>query len=366
MSVKASQLRDLIATTLSNLPKQKFEVMWDNQDYEFCRIYQKERTVIDGGTDIKRKVMLDNSGNARYRRYADTDEPTVGAVMSTITVPWTQIGTNYSWDKLEILHNKSAEGFINLMESKRVDALWALANKIEERAWKTPTSASDDLYPYGVPYYLNFLDDDATTAGFNAKTIRYQGGTTGTSCAGIDANTESKWKNYAATYTDIDNALLKTFRKAFMEIGFKAPLFINDPSDASTAARRIYCGVDTAVDLQDLADQRDDKHSGKELLGNIRIDDASVVYINRVPVVRIPQLDSYTDPYQDSSCAPIYYVDFRKFQPVTHQGYWMEEGEPMNSRGQHTTFTVYLDGAHNNLCLNRRQAGFVIHKAITS
>jgi len=29
---------------------------------------------------------------------------------------------------------------------------------------------------------------------------------------------------------------------------------------------------------------------------------------------------------------------------------------------QHTAYTVFLDGAHNNLCLNRRTAGFVMHK----
>jgi len=29
-------------------------------------------------------------------------------------------------------------------------------------------------------------------------------------------------------------------------------------------------------------------------------------------------------------------------------------------------FTVFLDGSHNNLCVNRRTCGFVIHKAIAS
>ena len=105
MAIKNSQLADLIAITLDDLPDQEFEVAWDNQDYEFCRIYQNERMEIDGGPSIVRKVMLDPTGNARYRRLFDTDQPAVGDVMSTITVPWTQIGTNYSWDKLEILRN---------------------------------------------------------------------------------------------------------------------------------------------------------------------------------------------------------------------------------------------------------------------
>lgn len=365
MSVKNADLADLIATTLEDLPKQYFEVMWDNEDYEFCRIYQKERMEIDGGDRIQRKVMLDNSGNARYRRLYDTDEPSVGEVMDTITVPWTQIGTHYSWDVLEIKRNaNSAKGYIRLMEVRRIDGLWSLADLIEDRAWKTPASSTDDLYPYGVPYYINFLNASATAAGFNGQTIRYQGGTTGTSCAGIDAATEAKWRNYAALYTAVNNSMLKTFRKAFLKTRFKAPLFIQDPAQARTAAKRIYCDSDTAVALQDLADQRDDKHTGKELLGNIRMDDSGLVYINRLPVVYIPQLESYTEPATSVACAPIFCVDFRKFIPYVQDGYWMVESEPMTDRRQHTTFTVFLDGSHNNLCTNRRTAGFVLHKAI--
>ena len=365
MTIKNADLADLIATTLPDLPEQYFEVQWDNQDYEFCRIYQTERMEVDGGTQIERKVMLDNSGNARYRRLFDTDELAISDVMDTITVPWTQIGTHYSWDKLEIIRNKnSAKGFIRLLESRRIDGLWSLADLIEERAWKTPQSATDDLYPYGVPYYINFLDASATTAGFNAQTIRYQGGTTGTSCAGIDASTEPKWRNYAALYTAVDNALLKTFRKAFLLTKFKAPLFINDPAQKRNAAKRIYCDGDTAVDLQDLADAKDDKHTGKEVLGNIRMDDSALVLINRLPVVYINQLDSYVEPATNVACAPIFCIDFEKFIPYVQDGYWMEESEPMTDRGQHTTFSVFLDGSHNNLCVNRRTCGFVLHKAI--
>lgn len=367
MAVDNDQLADLIQTTLHDLPKQYFEVMWDNEDYEFCRIYQNERMEIDGGDDIRRKVMLDNSGNARYRRLYDTDEPTVGDVMDEITVPWTQIGTNYSWDVLEIKRNSnSAKGFIRLMEVRRIDGLWSLADLIEERAWKAPQSATDKLYPYGIPYYIQHMNRATTTAGFVGQTVLYQNGSTGTSCAGIDANTESKWRNYAAIYTAIDNAFLKVFRKAFLKTRFKAPLFINDPAQKRQGAKRIYCDSDKAIELQDLADQRDDRHSGKELLGNIRMDDGGLVYINRLPVVYIPQLESYQTPQTgyETSTAPIYCVDFRKFIPYVQEGYWMVESKPMTDRRQHTTHTVFLDGSHNNLCTNRRTCGFVVHKAI--
>jgi hypothetical protein len=367
MGVKNADLADLIATTLPDLPEQYFEVMWDNNDYEFCRIYQTERMEVDGGTKIVRKVMLDDTGNARYRRLFDTDEPAVGDVMQTIEVPWTQIGTHYSWDKSEILRNRnSAKGFIRMLEMRRVDGLWSLAKLIENRGWKTPTSASDDLNPYGVPYYINMLDADSTTAGFNGKTIRYQDTTTGTTCAGLDANTYAKWRNYAATYTRVNNDMLKTIRKAFMLTKFKAPIFINDPAQKRNAAKRFYCGADLSVELQDLADARDDNHRGKDVLGNIRIDDAGLVYINRLPVIYISQLNGVTDPATGDSTDPLYCVNFEKFIPYVQDGMWMEETEPMNDRRQHTAFTIFLDGSHNNLCVNRQEAGFVVHLPITT
>src|ERR1035437_10170654 len=186
MGIDNDKLLDLIATTLKDLPKQTFEVAWTNQDYEFCRIYQEDHQQVDGGTSIQRNVMLDQSGNASYRKLFDVD------------VPWTQIGTNYSWDIVEILRNKnSAKGYINLMESRRTDGLWSLADLIEDRSWKTPTNATDKLFPYGVPYYLNMLDSGVTAAGFSGQTVRYQDATTGHVIAGIDASVEPKWRNYA-------------------------------------------------------------------------------------------------------------------------------------------------------------------------
>ncbi|KKN71909.1 hypothetical protein LCGC14_0415550 [marine sediment metagenome] len=363
MGVKNSELQLLIDTTLPDLPNQEFEVGWDNQDFEFTRIYNNESMKIDGGTQIERKIMFDETGNARYRRLFDTDEPSVGNQMSTITVPWTSIGTNYSWDKQEILRNKgNAKGFIDLLQSRRVDGLNSLANLIESRAWKTPNKAADDLNPFGVPYYITQLTktqtDAGTVSGFAGTTIVFQDGTTATVAAGVDAATEAKWRNYAAAYTKIDNAMLKQARIAAMLTNFKPPIIINDPANTRTAQKRWYTSSNVAADLMDLADQKDDNHKGKEAMGMLTVD-AALVFLNRAPVIFVPQLENADND-------PLYFVDFAKFIPVTHEGYWMEEGEAMTDRGQHTTFTVFLDGSHNNLCLNRRTCGFVLHKAHTS
>jgi hypothetical protein len=367
--VDYTALTDLIATTLDDLPKGQFEVMWDSQNYKFCQIYQEHRRTIDGGKAIQRNVILDRKGRARYRRLYDTDEPVVDQNMKEIDVPWTQIGTDYSWDVVEILRNKNSEkGFINLLESRRTERMWDLAELIEDRGWSTPTSATDKLYPYGIPYYLNFLDDGSETGGFHGKTIRYQGGTTGTICAGIDAATENKWRNYADVYTTVDNALLRKLRQAVRRTRFRPAAFVPKPGNDSVGSPiELYANDSVTTEMEDLGDKRDDRNGPKDLAGKMLHDYDGTVYFNRMPVVYIPQLDdlTVTDGGDNTfSPEPIYCVDWTKLQPVVQDGYWMEESEPMVDRGQHTTVSVFLDGSHNNLCVNRRTAGFVLHKKI--
>ena len=123
--------------------------------------------------------------------------------------------------------------------------------------------------------------------------------------------------------------------------------------------RKLYTNADVSVELQDMGDKRDDNNSPRDLAGKALIDVEGTTYFNRVPIVYIPQLDADVDD-------PIYYVDFDKFQPIVQDGYWMEESKPMMDRGQHTTITVFLDAAHQNLCINRRTVGFVVHKSTTT
>jgi hypothetical protein len=369
MGVDNALLADLLATTLKDLPKNQVEVMWDSQNYEFCHIYQENRRQIDGGTSIQRNVILDRNGRAKYRRLYDTDAPAVDNNVQTIDVPWCQIGTDYSWDVVEILRNKSSsKGFINLIETRKLERMWDLAELIEDRGWATPTSATDKLYPYGIPYYINFTDNSATTGGFVGKTVRYTGGTTGTIVAGIDGNVEPKWRNYADLYTKVDNSLLRRLRSAVRRTRFRpAPIVKSMGDDSVGSPIKLYANDDVVTELEDLSDKRDDNTAPQDLAGKMLHSFDGVVHFNRMPLMYIPQLDGLT--VTDSTAAsfapdPIYCVDWTKLQPVVQDGYWMEEGKPMVDRGQHTTFSVFLDGSHNNLCGNRRTVGFVLHKAI--
>lgn len=371
MGVALQDIADVIATTLDDLPKGEFEVMWDSQNYEFCQIYQAHRRSIDGGKALTRNVMLDQTGAARYTPLYATDTPQVDNSQKQITVPWCNITTNYSWDEVEILANKNdAKGFIDLIKSRRTERMWGLAELIETRGWLTPSAFGDSLYPYGVPYYINFLNDGVTTGGFAGQTIRYQGGTTGTVCAGLDAAVEPKWRNYADIYTKVDNALLRAMRSAVRRTRFRpAPFAIKPGNDKVGSMIKIYANEVTTGELEDLSDKRDDNNTPDDLAGKMLHSFDGVAHFNKMPIVYVPQLDGLTVTGASATVNtpdPIYCIDWSKFQPVVLGDRWMQESKPITDRSQHTTLTVFLDGTHQNLCINRRTAGWVIHKAITA
>lgn len=372
MGVAASALTDLIATTLKDLPKGQFEIMWDSQNYEFNNIYQKHRRRIDGGTSIQRNMILDRNGRAKYRQLYDTDTPSVDNDQFTIDVHWTQLGTDYSWDVVELLRQKnSAKGFIDLIESRRAERMWDLAELIEEKGWSTPTNSTDRLNPFGIPYYINYLNDGISAGGFSGQTVRFTDGTTGTVVADLDGAVNPKWRNYADVYTDVDNGLLRKLRSAIRRTRFRPAPNVRAPGNDSVGSPiKFYASDTTMNNLEDLADLRDDNTAPKDLANkSLQHDFEGTVMFNRIPMQYVPHLDGVTvvdGGSNNFATEPIYCVDWTKIQPIVQEGYWMEESEPMTSRGQHTTFTVFLDGSHNNLCINRRTAGFVLHKLIPS
>ena len=134
---------------------------------------------------------------------------------------------------------------------------------------------------------------------------------------------------------------------------------VNDPSDKRSLQKRLYAKSDIVVALQELLDAKDDNHKAVDLMGGVLSRTNASVLLNGVPVTFIPQLDDGADP--TVSFDPIFCVDFSKFVPITHTGYWMVEKDPITDRGQHTSYTTFLDGAHNNLCLSRRKLGWVAH-----
>jgi len=369
MSYTYDQLAGLVAFTHTRYPRNELTVTWDDHNFEAARIFNEESMKKQGGTTITGKAILSPTGNARYVGYYEIDELSQGETVHEFTMPWARVTTNWSWDEFEILQNKSnPEGFIDLAQAKEMQAMWDLANLFEAALWQAPTSASDDKYPRGIPYYIRMADADATSVGdFVGQTIRFRNGTTSYECAGINANTYSTWKNWADTYTTVDNTLITKLRKAFLYARFKAPLGATQFEVRKSAKRRIYTGFSNKVAMFDYLDAKDDVHQTKEAFGRMVVTEGTDMLINGHDVMAIDSLEGATDPVTGDTTDPWYCIDFAHFMPIVYAGYWMNIRGPVHGgTKQHTVWTMFKDGAHNIWCDSPRAAGFVIHKAITS
>lgn len=362
MGYRPEDIADALATTLADLPDQELEYALDHQEYFWCSLFKEKSVSIDGGTTIQRKVSFDTSGNARYRTMFDTDEPRFGDSIQTIDVHWALLGTNASWDEFEIVQQmNSTKGYVNLVQTRKDKSMIDLADLIEGTMIAVPTSATDKTTPFTLPYYLRLLNSAGTintTAGFNGTTVTFGDASTGTIIAGIDAATETKWRNWCAPYTAINNAFLKAYRKACIKTKFRPPIILDTPLMRERARKFMaVAGTDSVLDLMELVDNKDDNHvaTKKEGLGSMLVVDGDLARLNRVPVVPLDTLDSAT-------YTPIYSFDLSWFKPVVHENYWMNQKNPMVDRRQHTTYTSFNDGAHNILVENIRKAGHVLHK----
>lgn len=361
--ISNSDLQDLLRTTLQNLPNLEFEVALENQTYEVCnRWFAKDRVSVDSGTSILRNILLDTSGNAKHVRLYQKTALNVADVQHQVTAPWVQVQSHYSIERREALRNRKPARYIELVKSRRIDGMLALADLLELRAWKTPETSSDDLNPRGLPYWLSKVIDSADTSDYDAtidvpgtfcgRRIIWGDNTTSlTSLGGINPTTEAKWRSFADTYTAVDGELIKKMRKAFHATKFQSPVIVNDLVEGPRSQYRIYMGLDEITDYEDLATKQND-NLGADLNpfhGNTAF--------KRVPVIYNNQLD-------DDDSDPIYAVNHAKFFPIVQDGDWMRESDPMADVEQHNVTTVFIDGSYQFFCTNRREAGFVIHKAL--
>lgn len=347
--ISNSDLIDLQRTTLENLPNLDFEVALKYQEYNVINEWFKtDKVQIDSGTSIKRSIMLDHTGNARHVRLYQKTGINVGDVQQFITAPWVQVQSHYSIERREALRNRKPAMFIELLKSRRMDGMLALAELLEERAWLAPTNTTDDLNPQGLPYWLvKAPTASLSEGGFIGETVRFGDGSTSTTRGGLSSAANLRWRSYAGTYTAVDGQFVLRMRKAFHATKFKSPMLVSDLKEGPAAKHRIYMGLDELVAYEDLATKANDN------LGSDLDKFHGITTFKRVPILYTPQLDSDTEN-------PVYAVNHAKFYPIVQEGDWMRESEPISDVEQHNVTTTFIDGSYQFFCTNLREAGFVL------
>lgn len=352
-----SECADLLANTLEDLDKLKFETVQPLQRYEAVdRWFTKDKEVIPDGDSISRRIQLDQGNGAEHVRLYQPSTIRVADLMSVITAGWVHAETQWSIDRREQAMNSGASRIVDTLKSRRVDALMRLCDLLEDDGWTSPAGPTDDLHALGITYWINALADGQAGEGFygcydSTNGFSNAGGiAAATASPNTTAPTGGKayWRNYAAGgtgyYTSIDIEAMDTLRKMFDKLDFRSPVIVDDLKSESQKNFSIYMNCDTEIGFNRLAKAQNDQ------LGSDLDPFAGRIAFRRVPLAVVPKLDSDTRN-------PIYLVNHRVFKVYTLKDEWLRESAPMNSRENRNVFTSFLDLTFQIVCENKRLQG---------
>ncbi len=347
VTVQADDYGDLVALTLRDLGPNKFEqIAAELQDYEVMGKWLKADKVMFGdGYGIQRNLMYKTSGAASHVGLDATDSAGIPDLTTQLQVPWRHAITSWAFDRREALMNRGKSMITNVLLPRRTGAMIDLAQELEEKAWAAPSSSTENLTPYGLPYYIVYNATDGFTGGAASGH---------TTVAGVDLTTAANYKNYSVTYTTVDKPdLIKKMRTGKRKIGWKSPVKSHDYTGNAGKNLRIYVDEATVASLEDIGESQNE-NLGRDLApyGGVKDVGAGELMFRGHPIIWVPYLDSTG---AGTATGAVYMVDHGTFYPVVLEGDYIEESKPIMAPGQHNKWRVFTDLSYNFICLNRRR-----------
>lgn len=337
MALTAEQIIDLLTTTQRDLGKLRWtDIATDLQEYiALPQILQKKKVRFGSGIGIQWNVMTGNSGAAKNVGLYAVDDVNVGDIMQTANIPWRHTTTNYAFERREIAMNRQPARIVELVKTRRVDAMLSLAGLCEENLWGKPADSSDDVTPYGVKYWIV----PNTSEGFNGgNPAGFAAG-----AAGLDSTAYARWRNWTAQYTAITKEdLIRKWRKAFRFCQFRSPVPQPNYLPGTQGQYGFYSNYDVVGTMEEILENQNDN------LGNdVASKDGKTVF-RGIAVTWAPFLE-------DESTDPVIGINWGTFKPVFLDGEYMREEAPRQAPNQHTVFEVHVDLTANYECRDRRR-----------
>jgi len=357
--ITIDQAVDLGYATLQSFKQDDFAITLKHPKYEAINHwFRKDKMMLDGGDRVTRYISLGDTGNAQFVRLYQTDQPNVTNTDKEIKVEWTHAITSFTYSRKELAMNLGNKVRVyNYLKSRRMNAFREFADLLEEAAWTTPTSSSDDLNPHGIPAWLS-EGTNGSTGGFTGYSGVYNDGSGTTYNVGNIASSSTVNSRWASYYGDHDNTLgdnvLTQLSRAFRKCGFQAPLEPEKVFHNNEFGNfRLYSNDAVIGDMEQTARKSDDalgadlgKYAGRTMYKGI-------------PLVYVDVLDTALTHVRGTN--PIYGVNHDVFYPVVLSGEYFRINKPMTKVGQHNVFTVYVDLSYAYICENRQMAGFLLN-----
>lgn len=351
----STQMVDMVLVTLAQYPPDKsFEYLFDSDIHTFellNRAFQKQRMMVEGGKTINRFVNYRETGTAEFVQAAQTYQPTISATLVELNIGWRHGHGHFSLIRDELQNCRSTQQLIDLIAERRQVTQMDIALLIEKQFLAAPSSADDDTHPYSLPYYIKVFASGQTAAG----DFQGQHATGFSDCAGIDASTYTRWRNWNAEwpnttgeYTDVAEDRLG---RMFRHLNFEAPFLVTDLAKPRFENKRIYTNETTLMDMERKAKQQNDQ-VGADLAKY-----QGATLFKGLPLIWLKPLDTYD---ATRGYFPVYMVNWGYLKVVIREGDFFRTDTFGPDKYQPDTTTTHVDVSYNLLCTNRQCVGGVI------
>lgn len=335
MAIQASNVQDLINSTLSKYGRMKFTDIMSryNKTIAFKRLMKKGKMTFDGGTKVIWNLLTSTNGSARYVGLGVTDVVDIPNVTTQGEIEWKHATFNWAIvHQMISMNSGSAERIFNLIQSQRIAAFGDWVILAEQRFWRTPTS-TDQVNPNGVQYWIV----KNNTTGFNGATPA------GFTVVGnINPSTYTRWKNYTAQYTNVtDSDVVDKMRTCAWEIDFE-PLVDETPVYSAGDDLVLYMNFATLKNLETIA------RSNNDQLG-FDLDPTSGKTMFRRRVM------SPVKELEDDTVNPIYFINWSDFGCIGLEKEWMRNTVIPVKSDQHNVSVTHTDITHNYIMRDRRK-----------
>jgi hypothetical protein len=354
-TVVLSQATDIMQATLQDYVKKLPPMTYLYLSYgSFNRIWNG-RMKIEGGKRVERYITLHDEGNAKHRGNWDEDTHNVLNIDETIVADWRTASSNLSWNLVEASINSGAAQIYDVIANKYRNALREMVDEIYAAMWKTPTSASDRLNPFGLPGWITEGTDDST-GGFTGYTGNYWGSATTYNVGGLtsSATTNARHANYYADHNgSLDETLWTLLDRCFRQVHFEAPTVPKTLDGTMQADRYTMFSNDNVIGNLNMLQAKSDDQVG------YRIDTHfGTPTFRGVPLLYVDILD--TAATNNYGTDPIFGINTDLFYPVVLSGWDFKMSKPRQRDQQHLVLTVDMDLVYTYICETRRAAGWLI------
>ena len=332
----ATSLGDLVVDTLRDLGKPKFtEITTDIQQFTAMpQLLKKNRVSIQGGYGVQWNVMVNHAQSAANVGLGYQDNPNIIDTTVQATADWRNSKADYAFIGQEISMNREPARIVDLVRQRRIAAMIALVELMENNFWGPPVGASDNTTPWGINTWIV----KNASVGFNG------GAPTGYTTIGLNPSTYPRWKNYSGNYTAVSSDdLVRKWRKMATFINFRPPVD-GIPTFNTGNMWRWYTNYGVIGPLEEILESQNDN------LGNDVASKDGLTMFRRSPVQWVPKLE-------DDTTNPVYGLNWGVFKTYILSGWWLKQTNIQNYPGQHTISAYFLDCTYQWVLKDRRCHG---------